>query len=179
MVLGKPDHRYPIEKSGGSRMNIFGFLCFTAVLLGTAVIDARTRHIPKYVHWLLLAIGLVRVFSTGPPDQIVNNLLYSIAGMAIGFVPLFLLGLVAGGVGGGDVKLAGSAGFALAEPGLAILYPGTYWAILGSLLLFLSGKLYCKIRNGKRISVPMPFAPYFAAAGIGTYFLQLIWRTIT
>lgn len=159
-------------------MNIFNFFCFTAVLIGTAIIDARTKHIPKFVHWLLLSIGLARNFSTSPPDQIVNNLLYSIVGMALGFVPLFFLAVVSGGVGGGDVKLAGSAGFALAEPGLSILYPGAYWAILGSLLLFLLGKLYLKIFNGKRLSVPVPFAPYFAAAGIGTYFLQLIWRSI-
>ncbi|MFT9075958.1 prepilin peptidase [Ethanoligenens sp.] len=160
-------------------MKIFSFICFTAVLFGTAVIDARTKHIPKFVHWLLLAIGIARILSTGPPDQIVNNLLYSIAGMALGFVPLFLLGIAKGGVGGGDIKLAGSAGFALAQPNLVLLYPGAYWAILGSLLLFLLGKLYFKVRDGKRLSVPMPFAPYFAAAGIGTYFLQLIWRMIT
>lgn len=82
-----------------------------AVLVAAAVADVRTGKIHNFITYPAIAIGLIGHTLVGglagEPGRI--GLVGALAGFAVGFGPL-LAAFLAGGIGGGDVKLMGAVG---------------------------------------------------------------------
>lgn len=143
---------------------------FVAGLLTAAVSDAKSREIPNAAPLLLLTAGglkLVLVFN-------MPALLSALLGAFLGGLPLLILALFSHSIGGGDVKLAGSAGLALG-------WLGSYLALLMGLAGFvLYGGVKC---IGKKRGTPdekenpvFPFAPAYAVGGITVLVFSCILR---
>ena len=81
------------------------------VLVSAAVVDLRYKKVPNWLTYPAIAAGLLGHglcgWLAGSDGQL--GLLGSLAGLAVGFFPLALCWL-AGGIGGGDAKLAGAIG---------------------------------------------------------------------
>lgn len=148
-------------------MKAFCFGVFCAPLITAAVSDAKTMKIPDSMCILLLLAGAGRLFTTGPPDG--NAVLMSVGGLLIGGIPLLAASLMTGGIGGGDIKLAASAGFFLG-------FSGSYLALLGALILFLAACTVRRIIWKISFKTPFPFGPFYAAAGIGAYVLLEVMK---
>jgi leader peptidase (prepilin peptidase)/N-methyltransferase len=114
------------------------------VLTMASYLDHRFRIIPDWVHLVIIAIGFINI-----------NLARSLFGLVISPLPFLIMALInKGSIGGGDIKLIGSTGFALGyvetttayltAMALAILFYGLYYF----------GKK--KIRDQS-----FPFAPFF------------------
>ena len=74
-------------------------LFFTALSLA-AVSDMKCRSIPN---WMTCLVALVSLIPPGHPG---------IAGLLV-CLPLFIAGITAGGIGGGDIKLTAACGLVL------------------------------------------------------------------
>src|SRR5688572_308869 len=77
-----------------------------AIAAGAAVADVRTGRVPNVLTYGAALAGIVLNAALRPAGL---GLGPSLAGLAVGFVPLFVAYL-AGGIGGGDVKLMAAAG---------------------------------------------------------------------
>lgn len=89
--------------------------------------DIKRRIVPDWMPFVIAAAALL------PPEPV------RLAGI-LAALPLFIAGVTAGGIGGGDIKLAGACGMALgfwkASAGLL--------CSLGFLLLFHAGRIAVK-----------------------------------
>lgn len=142
---------------------------FLVGLLLAAVKDAKHREIPNAAPLLLLAAGLLKLALVPSIPGVASALL----GVFLGGFPLFMLALFSHSIGGGDVKLAGSAGLALG-------WLGSYLALLVGLVGFvLYGGLKC---SGKRkapeetANPAFPFAPAYAVGCVAVLVLSCILR---
>lgn len=142
------------------------FVLFAAALVLAAVRDAKTRQIPNLVSVLLLAAGIVSLFASGPP---LHRLPSALAGAFLGGFPLLILAVFRGAVGGGDVKLTASSGFALG-------WLSSYLALMTSLIVFVLYGCFRRPKVGKEKAPVLPFAPFYAAAGIGAFVLPVILK---
>ncbi len=139
---------------------------FLILLVVAAVIDLRSYLIPNRLLLAGLAVGLpLLLWSRAHP------LSQALAGMGVlGGIMLGVALLARGGMGAGDVKLAGVMGFFLGPgPGLVALFVGFLaGAVLGVLAMLLWGK-------GRKDYVP--FGPALAAGGIVALFWgQRMWE---
>lgn len=73
---------------------------FFMLLSLAAISDMRTRIIPDWMPFMLAGISLI------PPDKV------HLTGL-LAALPLLIAGVTAGGIGGGDIKLAGACGLVL------------------------------------------------------------------
>ena len=73
---------------------------FFMLLLLAAVSDIRKRIIPDWIPLMIAGISLI------PPGTV------HLTGL-LAALPLFVAGITAGGIGGGDIKLAGACGLVL------------------------------------------------------------------
>lgn len=128
---------------------------FVAGMLIAAVGDAKHREIPNAAPLLLLAAGVLKLVLV--PD--VTNIVSALLGAFLGGFPLLMLALFSRSIGGGDVKLAASAGLALG-------WLGSYLALLFGLIGFvLYGGMKCagKHKAPEKTENPaFPFAPAYA-----------------
>ncbi|WP_419176065.1 A24 family peptidase [Desulfosediminicola sp.] len=108
------------------------------ILALASLSDIQTRRIPNYLPVVLLITSLaVYVYASG-----VHGLLFSLKGMGIGFVILFVP-YIFGGMGAGDVKLMAGVGAAVG-PGqvlLALLFTSIFGGIL-AIVIILAGKTF-------------------------------------
>jgi len=142
---------------------------FIAALLIAAVSDAKTREIPNVVHLLLLLAGVLNILLSDPST---HGIVSALLGMFLGGFPLFILALCRKAIGGGDVKLAASAGFALG-------WLGSYLVLIAALIGFVLNALFHQPRKRAKetgVALSLPFAPFYAAAGIGVFLLFAILR---
>lgn len=102
---------------------ICGMVLFVAGLLIAAVSDAKSREIPNAAPLLLLAAGVLKL-ALVPTVPTVMSALF---GAFLGGFPLLILALFSKSIGGGDVKLAATAGLSLG-------WLGSYLALLLSLI---------------------------------------------
>lgn len=143
---------------------------FLTGLLFAAVSDAKSREIPNAAPLLLLAAGLLKLALT----PYISALLSALLGAFLGGFPLLILALFCHSIGGGDVKLAASAGFALG-------WLGSYLALLAGLVGFvLYGGMKC---SGKKHKTPnetenpaFPFAPAYAAGCVAVLVFSCVIR---
>lgn len=146
-------------------MQTGSYILVMLLLAYAGIKDAKTMLIPNRVHPMLLAAGVLRLFSSGIT---VHAILWAAAGMVLGGAPLLILAFITKGrcVGGGDIKLAACASFVF----------GGLWGyavLCVALILFLLGSLKTK-RN-----VPMPLGPFYAVAGISAcvvFVILTFWR---
>ena len=119
------------------------FILFLFVLLYASIYDLKHLTVPTHVHICLFLVGLINVN------------LYSLIGWCIAFIPLFLATLFMGGIGGGDIKLAGMCGWVMQGLG------GLLGTIIGFILAILIMPI---IRKLKKQSKQTPFAlvPYIS-----------------
>lgn len=151
--------------------NIFftygSFALFITALLIAAASDVKTRQIPNAAPLLLLAAGLLNLFSGGP---FLYHIISALLGLFLGGFPLLILAIFRGTIGGGDVKLAASAGFVLS-------WLGSYLALMTALIAFVTfAAIYRPTKKGKTAALTLPFAPFYAAAGIGAFVLPAILK---
>lgn len=143
------------------------FYClFVAALVVVTFIDFEYFLIPNslVVTIILLGIGLHIVIR---PFSITNGLLTF---LGAGLFFLILQTLSRGGIGGGDVKLAGALGLWLGWPdtGLAIFLGSLVGSIIGIIMIFL------KIKKRKE---PISYGPYLVLGTIVVLFVgEKIWQ---
>ncbi|MDI3542706.1 MAG: leader peptidase (prepilin peptidase) / N-methyltransferase [Candidatus Atribacteria bacterium] len=127
------------------------------VLFFISWIDLREKRIPNELVFVIVVLGVISLLLGQPLSP-------AILGGAIYFSLLFLIYILfPGGMGLGDVKLAGALGFLLGweKTLLAFLLSFLGGALIGVLLIALSFK---KRRD------PIPFAPFMAGGAIIAFF---------
>lgn len=124
------------------------FFIFTLILVG--VIDAATRKIPPVFPLFISLLALLK-FAHSP-----ETLTSGIIGLFALGIPMLLLALYKGGLGGGDIKLAAACG----------LYLGADAALSGLLIagvLALMVQAVCLLSNKKNSpKASFAFGPYLA-----------------
>jgi leader peptidase (prepilin peptidase) / N-methyltransferase len=130
------------------------------ILVAVAVIDLSTRRIPNELVGALAVLALVpRAFSDR--TLLVESV---ITGLAVFGVALLLAYLARGGLGMGDVKLAGALGLVLGKVALPALALGTAaGAVAGLAVIARRG------RAGRRVTIA--YGPYLALGGASAILL--------
>lgn len=143
---------------------------FLAGLLIAAVSDAKSRKIPNAAPLFLLAAGLLKLVLV---PSVIPTLFSSLLGAFLVGFPLLMLALFSHSIGGGDVKLAASAGLALG-------WLGSYLALLIGLAGFM---LYGGMKHvGKRkapedtTAPAFPFAPAYAVGCAAVLIFSCVLR---
>lgn len=147
-----------------SAIALLSYSYLAAVLVPLAIVDLAEQRLPSVV---VLPSYLV-LGATFSADAVLessyHNLLRSMAGMVILAAVYLVLALTTGGLGAGDVKLAGLLGLALGWWSWAALLTGTFlgWllAVMARVALRATGRLD---RND-----PMPLGPFLALGALAT-----------
>ncbi len=141
----------------GDIIELVGFLYLGAISLALALIDIDTKTLPNSIVYPAYAVGAAFLGSAGVLQENYGALLLAIIGaVALGLLYFILYFFIPGGMGFGDVKLAGVLGLFLGFLGLPQL-------IVGSFAAFITGGLFSVIllvsQRGKRKS-KIPFGPW-------------------
>ncbi len=137
---------------------------FTAALSMATISDLKARTVPNLAPLLLLAAGVLNLFATGFS---VHRLISVLLGAAIGGFPLLMMALFRGSIGGGDVKLAASAGFVLG-------WLPSYLALMAALFAFVLYGCFIQPKKDEEKAPSLPFAPFYAVAAFGAFVLPII-----
>lgn len=157
----------------GDILVLVAFLYLAAVSIALALIDLDVHRLPNAI---VLPSYIVGIALLGTASIVTGNydaLLRGGIGLAVLWVVYLLLALVyPGGMGFGDVKLAGVLGLFLGYLGWGALAVGGFAAfLLGG--IFAVGLLITKRANRKS---GIPFGPWMlAGAWIGIFFGGAIW----
>jgi leader peptidase (prepilin peptidase)/N-methyltransferase len=116
---------------------------FVLVLLYAAYYDYKYRIIPDKVHVIIMLLGLIDI-------SVVDSFL----GLILVPLPVLAVGIIRGGIGGGDIKFIGSVSFFL---GIEV---GLYGSVLGLLIGIIISGIYNLISSVKVNEFPL--APYLA-----------------
>jgi len=154
--------------AAGLLLALAAFLYLAAISVALGVIDMETRRLPNRIllpaYWVAAVLLSAAALVAGEPER----LLGALGGGAGLFVLYFALALIRpGGMGFGDVKLAGVLGLYLGWLGWSELAVGAFGAFLlgglfGAVLLALR-------RAGRKSSIP--FGPWMlGGAWIGILF---------
>lgn len=135
---------------------------FFAGLLPAACSDMKTRTVPNFAPLLLFAAGIVNLFLGAFS---IHQLVSALLGAAIGGIPLLIMALCRNSVGGGDVKLAASAGFVLG-------WLWSYLALMTALFAFVLYVCIIQSKKNEKKALCLPFAPFYAAAACGVFILS-------
>lgn len=151
-----------------------GFYASLFILL--AIIDLEHRLIPNRVVYPAIGISLIlapfwsdTVFSRSfiGHDSMISTFLSSVVGGAIFFLVFFIIAMVyKGGMGGGDVKMAGLIGLAI---GLSNVPAALLISIIGGGLV--AGILL--LLKVKRRKESIPFGPFLSLGAV----VALFWGT--
>jgi leader peptidase (prepilin peptidase) / N-methyltransferase len=125
------------------------------LLVRIAAVDFATRRIPNQLVAALAAIALV-ARAIAERSSLVESV---VAGIAVFAVALLLANLARGGLGMGDVKLAGALGFLLGKAVFVALLFGTVaGAAIAVVILIRQGAA------GRRTT--LAYGPYLALGGV-------------
>lgn len=138
-----------LEAFDESIMIIKGFL-FAQILIFAGYHDVKTKIIPDFVHIIIVAISIINF----KPHQ-------AILGLLAGIIPFLIIGIIFGGIGGGDIKLMGACGLVLGYRGIVVA--GIIGLSLALLIAFIS-------RLDKKLGIPL--APYLGVGCLISYLLQ-------
>lgn len=133
-------------------------ILFLSLLLTVSVWDIRYRKIPDILQAGIAAL----VFLDFSPEHLAGILC---------MVPYLIVALCCRrneGIGGGDVKLAGSTGLVL---GLPASLTASMIGLVG-FILFGTGILFWKRIHEKRMCSPFPVGPFLAAGCACAYFMK-------
>lgn len=149
-------------------VHLFLLVCnatlFVSALLMAAISDIKIRTVPNLAPLLLLAAGIFHLLAAVPTTR---GLVSALLGAALGGFPLLIMALFRGTIGGGDVKLAASAGFVLG-------WLPSYVTLMAALFAFvLYGCFIQPKKEGKKVSI-LPFAPFYSTAAFGAFVLPVL-----
>lgn len=152
---------------------LVAFLYLAAISVVLALIDLDTHRLPNSIVLPAYVVGLVTFGASAVLDGDVTPFLTALAGAAAAFALYLVIVLIApGGMGLGDVKLAGVVGLFLGSLGWGPLVVGVFAAfILGGLF---GVALMLFRRAGRRSGIP--FGPWMLA---GLWVGALAGETIT
>ena len=186
----KISFRYPLMELVGGLTALFSVwkLSFTfnalllfyiiSILETLSIIDQETMEIPNGFHIAIIIAAILSVWF-GPTFNLVEiSLVSRIIGFFVVSVPLYLVAVLTGGIGGGDVKLMAVAGLLLGWKGVlcafmvGILAAGLYCIyILVYALIAIIRKKVPSFKEGMNAAMKMPFAfgPYLSLGIIVAY----------
>ncbi|MBC6943557.1 MAG: prepilin peptidase [Xanthomonadales bacterium] len=160
------------------------------ITAAAAICDLATGKLPNRLTYpaVLLGLGLAAGFTGWP------GIVEALAGLAVGFLPMFVA-FVVGGYGGGDAKLMAAVG-ALALPDLTLrtlIYALLIGAAMALITIIWQGRTRQTMRRfghalglillGRKPSDPAPpdapRVPLGAAIWLGTCWSLLEWRFST
>jgi leader peptidase (prepilin peptidase)/N-methyltransferase len=127
-----------------------GFL-LAQILIYAGYYDAKSKVIPDMVHILIAVTSIIEF-----------NPVRAIIGLFAGLVPFLVIGVVSGGIGGGDIKLMGASGFVLG-----------YWGVTMASLIGLSLALLKTYIFSKDKTQCIPLAPYLGVGCFLAYYFQI------
>jgi len=133
-------------------VSLYSIIIVTIVLIASTITDLKKRVIEP---WLCLALVLA-AFIDQPKDYAM-----SLLGLAVGFIPFFLMA-IAGNGGGGDALLAGAVGWS------THLYLAAY-TLLGATFLYAFVLLIVVIVT-KDKKKQLPFAPFMLSGWLLSLF---------
>jgi prepilin peptidase CpaA len=115
-----------------------------AVMAGALYSDVKQGRIPNALTYPAILLGFALAVATGGMPTLISSL----QGFALGFIVLFL-GMMFGGIGGGDVKLAAALGAltGLSTTILGLLYMGLLAGAMALGIMIWKGKLLRSLRN--------------------------------
>lgn len=142
----------------GSDWHLLSQLILFSGLVAASAIDLELRIIPNR-----LLVGLTVLFVMTFPLVSSSSIINHLAGAAAAILMLLPAFLVAGGIGGGDVKLAAVIGLYLGWPF------GTLALFLGIMAGALGGILWMAFTGGT-LKTALPFAPFMS---VGTMVAML------
>lgn len=85
-------------------LDIIRLILFLSLLLVASVVDLKKRTVPDSICICMVLVSLL----PPEPERMIG---------VCATLPLFIIGVVAGGIGGGDIKLVGAAGMVLGFKG--------------------------------------------------------------
>lgn len=145
---------------------------FISIVLVAGMIDSKHQIIPNIIVLPGILVGFILLFLSFIPNwnfvplvqgSLLAAFLQSLIGCAIGFGILFIVALVkAGGMGGGDIKLAAFMGIFLGWYVILALFLGFLFGALVGVLLILFKK------QGRK--EPISFGPFLALGSLITLF---------
>lgn len=157
-----------------SAIALVAFLYLAAVTVGLAVIDLDTHTLPNRIVLPAYVVGGLLLVASAVLAADYEALLRAVIGLAtLGGGYLLLATLYAGGMGFGDVKLAGVLGMFLGFLGWGELLVGAFGAFV------LGGVFAVILVVGKRANRKsgIPFGPWMlAGAWAGILFGDALWR---
>lgn len=138
-------------------MSFYIGIVLTSLLIILAMIDIDTMEIPDRFHIMIFILALINLAFN-------DFSIYShIGGFFIISVPLFVIALITGGLGGGDIKLIAVAGFLLGTPSTLVAF--MIASIFGGLVA-----LYLLIFKKESRKTAIAFGPYLC---VGIYVAYL------
>lgn len=143
-------------------MPLFLLLLFCGLLVTAGIFDFRTQKIPDWIPAALLVTGFLHVIAIpiSPPYISLPDLENAFLGLLVGGLPLLIMALIKKqSIGGGDIKLAASAGFVLGFDGASVAL------LLALIALLIFSQIYIRIKRLPHHTA-FPFAPFYAIAGI-------------
>jgi leader peptidase (prepilin peptidase) / N-methyltransferase len=147
---------------------LLAYSYLAAVLVPLAVVDLAEQRLPGVVvlpSYLILGVAFA-------VDAVLranyDNLLRSVAGMVVLAAAYLGLALAVGGLGAGDVKLAGLLGLALGWWSWTVLFTGTF---LGWLLAAVV-RIVLRTTGRAEREDPMPLGPFLALGAVATVMLN-------
>jgi len=117
---------------------------FFMLLSLAAVSDMRKRIVPDWMSFMMAGISLI------PPGTV------HLPGL-LAALPLFVAGITAGGIGGGDIKLAGACGLVM---GFEKTLAGLIMALFFLIMFHAAGKYTGKWAGTGKQKKSYPFVPF-------------------
>lgn len=147
----------------GAKWVLPAYLLFAAVLVTLSAIDIDTRTIPNRILYPAGFTGALLLVAGGLLDADAVALAWAAAGGVLGFAILFTIWFVApGGMGYGDVRLAGYLGMHLGYLSLGHvalgLFAGFLFGAMSGVVLLLGARRDRKTK--------IPFGPYLAMGAV-------------
>lgn len=158
-----------------SGLALLAFLYLAAASIALALIDLDVHRLPNSIVFPVYAVGVTLLGGAGLLDADMESLARAGIGLVILWIFYLLMALAyPGGMGFGDVKLAGALGLFLGYLGWGQLAVGAFAAfLLGG--IFALGLVVSRRANRKS---GIPFGPWMlAGAWVGIFFGGALWDT--
>jgi leader peptidase (prepilin peptidase)/N-methyltransferase len=152
---------------------LLAFLYFAAISVALSLIDLDTHKLPNAIVLPAYIVGFVLLAGSSIAANDYGALIRGVIGMAtLGLAYLAVALIRPGGMGLGDVKLAGVIGLFLGWVGWGALIVGSFSAVL---LGGLFGLVLIALKRRDR-SAGIPFGPWMVVgAWLGIFFGASIW----
>lgn len=135
----------------GITLDTLIYFLFASILIYAAVIDLQTMIIPDRTHLLCILCGILLLILH--PTQLSDKLI----GAVIISIPLFIIAYLTKGIGYGDVKLMGAAGFVIGWQNILLSL------MIGSITASVVGIITARIKKTS-LKMEIPLGPHLIFA---------------